>query len=175
MYSSQGPPPPNMPHGLPPTCLSQGLPMAQPAISGPPSSALHLSSQAPGFAPPSSSAGVGASSYPPAAGVSRPSTAQGASLPGQAVPGIPASQPNHVTSPPPMAGPPSGPPLTGFQGQPPPTHPSQPGYQMQQNGMFSAKAVGVGRFQQNLTCVLAVATMFFLCFLKLLFPVKFRT
>lgn len=136
MYSSQGPPPPNMPHGLPPTCLSQGLPMAQPAISGPPSSALHLSSQAPGFAPPSSSAGVGASSYPPAAGVSRPSTAQGASLPGQAVPGIPASQPNHVTSPPPMAGPPSGPPLTGFQGQPPPTHPSQPGYQMQQNGSY---------------------------------------
>ncbi|XP_066476323.1 protein transport protein Sec24C isoform X1 [Tiliqua scincoides] len=136
VYSNQGPPPPNMPHGLPPTCLSQGLPMAQPAISGPPSSALHHSSQSSGFAPPPTSATVGASSYPPAAGVSRPSTMQGASLPGQAAPGLPASQPNHVTSPPPMAGPPPGPPIAGFQGPPPPTHPSQPGYPLQQNGSF---------------------------------------
>nr|XP_020646831.1 protein transport protein Sec24C isoform X2 [Pogona vitticeps] len=143
-YSSQGPPPPNMPHGLPPTSLAQGLSMAQPSVSGPPP-ALHLSSQAPGFAPPPpTSAGIGASSYPSAAGVSRPPTIQGTSLPGHAVTGlISTSQPNHVTSPPPqqpMAGPPPGPPppgppMTGLQG-PPPTHPPQPGYALQQNGSF---------------------------------------
>ncbi|XP_072851060.2 protein transport protein Sec24C isoform X2 [Pogona vitticeps] len=143
-YSSQGPPPPNMPHGLPPTSLAQGLSMAQPSVSGPPP-ALHLSSQAPGFAPPPpTSAGIGSSSYPSAAGVSRPPTIQGTSLPGHAVTGlIITSQPNHVTSPPPqqpMAGPPPGPPppgppMTGLQG-PPPTHPPQPGYALQQNGSF---------------------------------------
>ncbi|XP_053168136.1 protein transport protein Sec24C isoform X4 [Hemicordylus capensis] len=138
-YSSQGPPRPNLPHGLPPTSLSQGLPIAQPAVSGPPTSALRLPSQASGFAPPPTSAGVGTSNYPPAAGVSRLPTIQGASLPGQTVAGLLASQPNHVTSPPPqpsLAGPPPGPPITGLQGPPPPTHPPQPGYQLQQNGSF---------------------------------------
>ncbi|CAI5774230.1 transport Sec24C isoform X1 [Podarcis lilfordi] len=136
-YSNQGPPPPAVPHGLPPTTLSQGVPMAQPAISGPPS-ALNLSHQAPGFAPPPSSSGVGASNYPPAAGVSRPPPMQGSSLPGQAATGPLTSQPNHVTSPPPqpaMTGPPLGPPMAGLQG-PPPSHPSQPGYALQQNGSF---------------------------------------
>ncbi|XP_061490573.1 protein transport protein Sec24C isoform X2 [Rhineura floridana] len=136
-YSSQGPPPPNVPHGLPPTTLSQGLPVAQPAISGPPS-ALHFPHQAPRFAPPPTSAGVGASNFPPATGVSRPPPMQGTPLPGQAATGPLTSQPNHVTSPPPqpaLAGPPAAPPMTGLQG-PPPSHPSQPGYALQQNGSF---------------------------------------
>ncbi|XP_007436891.1 protein transport protein Sec24C isoform X3 [Python bivittatus] len=135
-YSGQGPPPPNLSHGLPPTTLSQGLPILQPPISGP--SALHTSSQPPIFAPPPVSAGVGVSSYPPATGISRPPTMQGALLPGQAVTGLLTSQPNHVTSPPPqplMAGPLPGPPVTGLQG-PPSVHPSQPGYALQQNGSF---------------------------------------
>ncbi|KAM6442109.1 protein transport protein Sec24C isoform 2-T4 [Liasis olivaceus] len=135
-YSGQGPPPPNLSHGLPPTTLSQGLPILQPPISGP--SALHTSSQPPIFAPPPVSAGVGVSSYPPATGISRPPTMQGALLPGQAVTGLLTSQPNHVTSPPPqplMTGPLPGPPVTGLQG-PPSVHPSQPGYALQQNGSF---------------------------------------
>ncbi|XP_062984893.1 protein transport protein Sec24C isoform X2 [Elgaria multicarinata webbii] len=137
-YSNQGPPPAHIPHGLPPTSLSQGLPMTQPAMSGPPS-APHLPSQDARFAaPPPTSAGVGGSSYPPATGVSRPPTMQGASLAGQAVTGLLASQPNHVTSPPlppSMTGPPPGPPMAGLQG-PPSTQPSQPGYAPQQNGSF---------------------------------------
>ncbi|XP_063163698.1 protein transport protein Sec24C isoform X2 [Candoia aspera] len=135
-YSGQGPPPPNVSHGLPPTTLSQGLPIVQPPISGP--SALHTSSQPPIFAPPPASAGVGVSSYPPAAGISRPPTMQGTLLPGQAVTGLLTSQANHVTSPPPqplMTGPLPGPPVTGLQG-PPSVHPSQPGYAVQQNGSF---------------------------------------
>ncbi|XP_054838382.1 protein transport protein Sec24C isoform X2 [Eublepharis macularius] len=133
-YTSHGPLPLNLPHGLPPTSLSQGLPMVQSAVSGPPS-ALHLPSQPPGFAPPPISAAAGVSSYSAAAGVSRPATMQG-TLPGQAATGMLTSQPNHVTSPPPMAGPPPGPPVTNLQGPPPPTHPSQPGYAPQQNGSF---------------------------------------
>ncbi|XP_077202303.1 protein transport protein Sec24C isoform X2 [Paroedura picta] len=135
-YSSQGPLPLNLPHGLPPTSLSQGLPMAQPVVSGPPS-ALHLSSQAPGFVPPPVSAAAGVSNYPSAAGASKPPAMQGA-LPGQATTGLLTSQPNHATSPPPppMAGPPPGPPMTSLQGPLPPTHPSQPGYPLQQNGSF---------------------------------------
>ncbi|KAG8135089.1 putative Protein transport protein [Naja naja] len=135
-YSGQGPPPPNISHGLPPTTLSQGLPIAQPPISGP--SALPTSAQPPLFAPPPSSAGVGVSSYPAATGVLRPPTMQGALLPGQPVTGLLTSQANHVTSPPPqplMTGPLPGPPVTGLQG-PPPVHPSQPGYALQQNGSF---------------------------------------
>uniref|UniRef100_A0A8C7E4G3 Protein transport protein Sec24C n=1 Tax=Naja naja TaxID=35670 RepID=A0A8C7E4G3_NAJNA len=111
-YSGQGPPPPNISHGLPPTTLSQGLPIAQPPIS--------------------------VSSYPAATGVLRPPTMQGALLPGQPVTGLLTSQANHVTSPPPqplMTGPLPGPPVTGLQG-PPPVHPSQPGYALQQNGSF---------------------------------------
>ncbi|KAL7990341.1 hypothetical protein Chor_013771 [Crotalus horridus] len=127
-HSGQGPPPPNVSHGLPPSTLSQG--------SGP--SALHTSSQPPLFAPPPSSAGVGVSSYPPATGISRPPTMQGALLPGPPIAGLLTSQPNHVTSPPPqplMTGPLPRPPVTGLQG-PPPVHPSQPGYALQQNGSF---------------------------------------
>ncbi|KFV52997.1 Protein transport protein Sec24C, partial [Tyto alba] len=51
----------------------------------------------------------------------------------------PMSQPNHVSSPPPpstMSGTHPGPPMSGLHGPPPPTHPPQPGYQMQQNGSF---------------------------------------
>lgn len=135
-YSGQGPPPPNVSHGLPPTTLSQGLPIVQPPISGP--SALHTSSQPPIFAPPPASARVGVSSFPPAAGISRPPAMQGTLLPGQAVTGLLTSQANHVTSPPPqplMTGPLPGPPVTGLQG-PPSVHPSQPGYAVQQNGSF---------------------------------------
>uniref|UniRef100_A0A8C0BX85 SC24C protein n=1 Tax=Buteo japonicus TaxID=224669 RepID=A0A8C0BX85_9AVES len=53
--------------------------------------------------------------------------------------GPPTSQPNHVSSPPPpstMSGLHPGPPMSGLHGPPPPTHPPQPGYQMQQNGSF---------------------------------------
>ncbi|KGL72471.1 Protein transport protein Sec24C, partial [Tinamus guttatus] len=82
----------------------------------------------------------GPSSYPPATGAPRPSPMQGPPLPGQAVAGAPTSQPNHVSSPPPpssMSGPhPGPPPMGGLHGPPPPTHPPQPGYQMQQNGSF---------------------------------------
>uniref|UniRef100_A0A2D4F997 Protein transport protein Sec24C n=1 Tax=Micrurus corallinus TaxID=54390 RepID=A0A2D4F997_MICCO len=136
-YSGQGPPPPNISHGLPPpTTLSQGLPIAQPPISGP--SALPTSAQPPLFAPPPSSAGVGVSSYPAATGILRPPTMHSALLPGPPVTGLLTSQPNHVTSPPPqplMTVPLPGPPVTGLQG-PPPGHPSQPGYALQQNGSF---------------------------------------
>ncbi|XP_060625161.1 protein transport protein Sec24C isoform X1 [Anolis sagrei] len=133
-YANQGPPPPTIPQGLPPTSLSQGLPVAQAAVSGPPS-APHLSSQPPGFGPPPLSSGIGASSYAPAAGISRPPSMPAGSLPGS---GLITSQPNHVTSPPPqpsMTGPLPGPPMAGLQG-PPPTHPSQPAYAPQQNGSF---------------------------------------
>uniref|UniRef100_A0A7M4E8Q9 SEC24 homolog C, COPII coat complex component n=1 Tax=Crocodylus porosus TaxID=8502 RepID=A0A7M4E8Q9_CROPO len=117
--SSQGPRPASMTHGLPPTSLSQGVPLAQPAFSGPPLSMQRLPSQ----------------------GAPRPSTMQSPPLSGQALAGLPASQPNHLASPPPpqqaMSGPHPGPPMTGLQGPPPPsTHPSQPGYQIQQNGSF---------------------------------------
>ncbi|XP_034631675.1 protein transport protein Sec24C-like [Trachemys scripta elegans] len=132
--SSQGPPPVTMTHGLPPTSLSQGLSLAQPAFSGPPLSAQRLP-QAPGFVPPPCSTGIGPSSYPPTTGAPRPSTMQGSQLPGQALTGLPTSQPNHVSSPPPHPSM-SGPAMTGLQGPPPPTHPSQSGYQMQQNGSF---------------------------------------
>uniref|UniRef100_A0A452IFL6 SEC24 homolog C, COPII coat complex component n=1 Tax=Gopherus agassizii TaxID=38772 RepID=A0A452IFL6_9SAUR len=132
--SSQGPPPVTMTHGLPPTSLSQGLSLAQPAFSGPPLSAQHRP-QAPGFLPPPCSTGIEPSSYPSATGAPRPSTMQGSQLSGQALTGLPTSQPNHVSSPPPHPSM-SGPAMTGLQGPPPPTHPSQSGYQMQQNGSF---------------------------------------
>ncbi|XP_038265220.1 protein transport protein Sec24C isoform X4 [Dermochelys coriacea] len=132
--SSQGPPPVTMTHVLPPTSLSQGLSLAQPAFSGPPLSAQRLP-QAPGFVPPPCSTGIGPSSYHPTTGAPRPSTMQGSQLPGHALTGLPTSQPNHVSSPPPHPAI-SGPAMTGLQGPPPPTHPSQSGYQMQQNGSF---------------------------------------
>ncbi|XP_006263017.1 protein transport protein Sec24C isoform X1 [Alligator mississippiensis] len=139
--SSQGPPPASMTHGLPPTSLSQGVPLAQPAFSGLPLSMQRLPSQGPGYAPPPSSTGIGPSNYPSTTGAPRPSTMQSPPLSGQALAGLPASQPNHLSSPPPpqqaMSGPHPGPPMTGLQGPPPPpTHPSQPGYQIQQNGSF---------------------------------------
>ncbi|KFP58768.1 Protein transport protein Sec24C, partial [Cariama cristata] len=81
----------------------------------------------------------GPSSYPPTTGAPRPPTMPGPPLPGQTVAAPPMSQPNHVSSPPPpstMSGLHSGPPISGLHGPPPPTHPPQPGYQMQQNGSF---------------------------------------
>ncbi|NWW46258.1 SC24C protein, partial [Pedionomus torquatus] len=117
------------PQGPPPTSVSQGLPLAQPPFPGQPMSAQRLPTQVPGFAPPPS--------YPPTTGAPRPPTMPGPPLPGQTLAGPPASQPNHVSSPPPpMAGPHLGPPMSGLHGPPPPTHPPQPGYQMQQNGSF---------------------------------------
>ncbi|XP_018766466.1 protein transport protein Sec24C isoform X4 [Serinus canaria] len=83
--------------------------------------------------------GVGPSSYPPTTGAPRPPAMPGPPLPGQTVAGPPSSQPNHVSSPPPpstMAGLHPGPPMSGLHGPPPPNHPPQPGYQMQQNGSF---------------------------------------
>ncbi|XP_062495810.1 protein transport protein Sec24C isoform X2 [Pezoporus occidentalis] len=85
---------------------------------------------------------VAASAAPPAGlgyGAPRPPTMPGPPLPGQTAPVPPASQPNHVFSPPPptsMSGPQPGPPMSSLHGPPPPTHPPQPGYQMQQNGSF---------------------------------------
>ncbi|NXP50499.1 SC24C protein, partial [Heliornis fulica] len=124
--------------GPPPTSVSQGLPLAQPPFSGQPISTQRLPTQVPGFAPSPSSTGIGPSSYPPTSGTPRPPAMPGPPMPGQTAAGPPASQPNHVSSPPPpaMAGPHPGPPLSGLHGPPPPTHPPQPGYQMQQNGAF---------------------------------------
>uniref|UniRef100_A0A8C3PZN4 SC24C protein n=1 Tax=Chrysolophus pictus TaxID=9089 RepID=A0A8C3PZN4_CHRPC len=70
---------------------------------------------------------------------SLPPPMPGPPLSGQTVAGPPMSQPNHVSSPPPpstLSGPHPGPPMSGLHGPPPPTHPPQPGYQMQQNGSF---------------------------------------
>ncbi|NXI44889.1 SC24C protein, partial [Galbula dea] len=117
--------------GPPPTGVSQALPLAQPPFPGQPVSAQRIPSQVPGFAPPPS--------YTPTTGAPRPPTMPGPPLLGQTVAGPPASQPNHVSSPPPpspMSGPHPGPPMSGLHGPPPPTHPPQPGYQMQQNGSF---------------------------------------
>ncbi|XP_066180135.1 protein transport protein Sec24C isoform X5 [Sylvia atricapilla] len=86
--------------------------------------------------------GSTAASAPPPAGLGyaapRPPAMPGPPLPGQTVAGPPSSQPNHVSSPPPstMAGLHPGPPMSGLHGPPPPTHPPQPGYPMQQNGSF---------------------------------------
>uniref|UniRef100_A0A8C6Y3V7 Protein transport protein Sec24C n=1 Tax=Naja naja TaxID=35670 RepID=A0A8C6Y3V7_NAJNA len=144
-------PPAFQQYGLPPTSTQQltsqvaemqigrgPSSVPSPAGLGYGPSALPTSAQPPLFAPPPSSAGVGVSSYPAATGVLRPPTMQGALLPGQPVTGLLTSQANHVTSPPPqplMTGPLPGPPVTGLQG-PPPVHPSQPGYALQQNGSF---------------------------------------
>ncbi|NXY65067.1 SC24C protein, partial [Callaeas wilsoni] len=125
--------------GPPPTSVSQGLPLAQPPFPGQTISTQRLPAQAPGFAPPPPSTGVGPSSYPPTTGAPRPPAMPGPPLPGQTVTGPPSSQPNHVSSPPPpstVAGLHPGPPMSGLHGPPPPTHPPQPGYQMQQNGSF---------------------------------------
>ncbi|NXH14703.1 SC24C protein, partial [Bucco capensis] len=117
-----------------PTGVSQGLPLAQPPFPGQPVSSQHLPTQVPGFSPLPSPTGIGPSSYPPTTGAPRPPT-----MPGPPLPGPPTSQPNHVSSPPPpspMTGLHPGPPMRGLHGPPPPTHPPQPGYQMQQNGFF---------------------------------------
>ncbi|NWV22529.1 SC24C protein, partial [Origma solitaria] len=128
--------------GPPPTSVPQGLPLAQPPFPGQTISAQRLPTQVPGFAPPPPSTGVGPSSYPPTTGAPRPPAMQGPPLPGQTVAGPPnhsPSQPNHISSPPPpsaMSGLHPGPTMSGLHGPPPPTHPPQPGYQMQQNGSF---------------------------------------
>uniref|UniRef100_A0A8C9FAL5 SC24C protein n=1 Tax=Pavo cristatus TaxID=9049 RepID=A0A8C9FAL5_PAVCR len=109
--ASQGPPPPGVP---------QGLPLAQPPFPGQQVPTQRLPTEVPG-AP-------------------RPPPMPGPPLSGQTVAGPPMSQPNHVSSPPPpstLSGPHPGPPMSGLHGPPPPTHPPQPGYQMQQNDVFS--------------------------------------
>uniref|UniRef100_A0A8C9FA97 SC24C protein n=1 Tax=Pavo cristatus TaxID=9049 RepID=A0A8C9FA97_PAVCR len=111
--ASQGPPPPGVP---------QGLPLAQPPFPGQQVPTQRLPTEVPGFAPPP------------------PPPMPGPPLSGQTVAGPPMSQPNHVSSPPPpstLSGPHPGPPMSGLHGPPPPTHPPQPGYQMQQNDVFS--------------------------------------
>ncbi|NWH60478.1 SC24C protein, partial [Geococcyx californianus] len=125
--------------GPPPTSGSQSLPLAQPSFPGQPMPTQRLPAPAPVFPPPPSSAGVGPSSFPPTTVAPRPSAMPGPLLPGQSAAGPPVSQPNHISSPPPpsaMAGLHPGPPMSGLHGPPPPTHPPQPGYQMQQNGSF---------------------------------------
>ncbi|NXK38890.1 SC24C protein, partial [Piprites chloris] len=125
--------------GPPPTSVSWGLPLAQPQFPGQTASTQHLPTQVPGFAPPPPSTGVGPSSYPPTTGAPQPPAMPGPLLPGQTLAGPPSSQPNHVSSPPPpsaVSGLHPGPPMSGLHGSPPPTHPPQPGYQMQQNGSF---------------------------------------
>ncbi|XP_041573080.2 protein transport protein Sec24C isoform X9 [Taeniopygia guttata] len=118
-------------YGAPPASVQQlrnhmaGMTIGGTAASAPPPAGL-------GY-------GVGPSSYPPTTGAPRPPAMPGPPLPGQTVAGPPSSQPNHVSSPPPpstMAGLHPGPPMSGLHGPPPPTHPPQPGYQMQQNGSF---------------------------------------
>uniref|UniRef100_A0A7M4E9M3 SEC24 homolog C, COPII coat complex component n=1 Tax=Crocodylus porosus TaxID=8502 RepID=A0A7M4E9M3_CROPO len=117
-----------------------------PSTSVPPASGSFTATGSGLYTPYSSSQGprparIGPSNYPSTTGAPRPSTMQSPPLSGQALAGLPASQPNHLASPPPpqqaMSGPHPGPPMTGLQGPPPPsTHPSQPGYQIQQNGSF---------------------------------------
>ncbi|NWS68994.1 SC24C protein, partial [Crotophaga sulcirostris] len=119
--------------GLPPTSVSQGLPLAQPPFPGQPMPAPRLPAPASGFPPPPPAAGVGPPSYPPATTALRPPAVPGPPLPGQSPAGPPVSQPNHTSSPPPAM---AGPPVSGLHAPPPPTHPPQPGYQMQQNGSF---------------------------------------
>uniref|UniRef100_A0A8C3CJV5 SC24C protein n=1 Tax=Cairina moschata TaxID=8855 RepID=A0A8C3CJV5_CAIMO len=109
----------------------------------PPASVQQLSNHMAGMtigstsasAPPPAGLGYGKVSCAP-----RPPTMPGPPLPGQTAAGPPTSQPNHVSSPPPppstLSGPHPGPPVSGLHGPPPPTHPPQPGYQMQQNGSF---------------------------------------
>ncbi|XP_038599737.1 protein transport protein Sec24C isoform X2 [Tachyglossus aculeatus] len=121
LYTSYPPsqaPLPGLTHGLPPAGLAQGHPGPQPAqrLAAPQASSYNQ----------------------PPPGASRPSAMQGPPLPGQTYGGSSASQPNHVSSPPPQA-PPPGPLMTGLQGPPPslpPLHASQPGYPLQQNGSF---------------------------------------
>lgn len=125
--------------GPPPTTVSQDLPLAQPPFPGQPITAQRLPTQVPGFAPSPSPAGIVPPSYPPTTGAPRPPTVPGPPPLGQTLAGPPVSQPNHVSSPPPpstMSGPHPGPAVSGLHGPPPPTHPPQPGYQMQQNGFF---------------------------------------
>ncbi|XP_016154793.1 PREDICTED: protein transport protein Sec24C isoform X4 [Ficedula albicollis] len=118
-------------YGAPPASVQQlrnhmaGMTIGSTAASAPPPAGL-------GY-------GVGPSSYPPTTGAPRPPAMPGPPLPGQTVAAPPSSQPNHVSSPPPpstMAGLHPGPPMSGLHGPPPPTHPPQPGYPMQQNGSF---------------------------------------
>lgn len=95
-----------------------------------------------GAQPPQRSAPPQASSFTsPASGGPRMPSMTGPLLSGQGFGGPSLSQPNHVSSPPPQALPP-GTQMTGPPGPPPPMHSSQqPGYQLQQNGEFSARSV----------------------------------
>ncbi|XP_040420301.1 protein transport protein Sec24C isoform X3 [Cygnus olor] len=105
----------------------------------PPASVQQLSNHMAGM-----TIGSTSTSAPPPAGLGygapRPPTMPGPPLPVQTAAGPPTSQPHHVSSPPPppstLSGPHPGPPMSGLRGPPPPTHPPQPGYQMQQNGSF---------------------------------------
>ncbi|NXN18049.1 SC24C protein, partial [Indicator maculatus] len=125
--------------GPPPTSVSQDLPLAQPPFPGQPITTQRLPTQVPGFAPLPPSTEIVPSAYLPTTGAPRPPTMPGPPPLGQTVAGPSASQPNHVSSPPPpstVSEPHAGPPVSGLHGPPPPTHPLQPGYQMQQNGFF---------------------------------------
>ncbi|XP_006887627.1 PREDICTED: protein transport protein Sec24C [Elephantulus edwardii] len=99
-------------------------------------SPLNLAQGHPGAQPPQRSAPPQAPSFTsPASGGPRMPSVTGPLLPGQGFGGPPVSQPNHVSSPPPQALPPSTQ-MAGPPGPPLPMHSSQPGYQLQQNGSF---------------------------------------
>ncbi|XP_030341993.1 protein transport protein Sec24C isoform X3 [Strigops habroptila] len=126
----------------PPAGLGYGPPTSVPPVSGSFSttgSGLYTPYTASQGPPPTSVSQSLPLAQPPFPGAPRPPTMPGPPLPGQTVAGPPTTQPNHVSSPPPpsaMSGPQPGPPMSGLHGPPPPTHPPQPGYQMQQNGSF---------------------------------------
>ncbi|XP_062958686.1 protein transport protein Sec24C isoform X1 [Cynocephalus volans] len=113
---------------------NSGLYGSYPQGQAPPLSQAHGH---PGVQPPQRSVPPQPSSFiPPASGGPRMPSVTGPLLPGQGFGGLPVSQPNHVSSPPPQALPP-GTQMTGPPGPPPPMHsPQQPGYQLQQNGSF---------------------------------------
>ncbi|XP_015721992.1 protein transport protein Sec24C isoform X4 [Coturnix japonica] len=121
----------------PPAGLGYGPPTSVPPVSGSftaTGSGLYTpytASQGP--PPPSVPQGLPLA-QPPFSGQPVPTQRLPTEVPGFAPP--PSSTGIGPSSYPPSTGPHPGPPMSGLHGPPPPTHPPQPGYQMQQNGSF---------------------------------------
>ncbi|XP_031458894.1 protein transport protein Sec24C isoform X3 [Phasianus colchicus] len=121
----------------PPAGLGYGPPTSVPPVSGSFSATgsglytPYTASQGP--PPPSVPQGLPLA-QPPFSGQSVPTQRLPTEVPGFAPP--PSSTGIGPSSYPPSTGPHPGPPMSGLHGPPPPTHPPQPGYQMQQNGSF---------------------------------------
>uniref|UniRef100_A0A803XL90 SEC24 homolog C, COPII coat complex component n=1 Tax=Meleagris gallopavo TaxID=9103 RepID=A0A803XL90_MELGA len=121
----------------PPAGLGYGPPTSVPPVSGSFSAtgsglyAPYTASQGP--PPPSVPQGLPLA-QPPFSGQPVPTQRLPTEVPGFAPP--PSSTGIGPSSYPPSTGPHPGPPMSGLHGPPPPTHPPQPGYQMQQNGSF---------------------------------------